>query len=240
MSSDRDIEKRIADNVASVRSRMAAAAIRSGRLPTDVQLVAVTKYVGEALTHAIINAGCSHLGESRPQELWEKAAKIQQADRKIHWHMIGHMQRNKVRRTLPFVSLIHSVDSLRLLQEIDEQSRLLGLLTRVLIEVNVSGDVAKDGLTPSDVQPILEQALSFPGVEICGFMAMSGLESDDAQTRREFALLRELQTRLQADTPASVNLAELSMGMSGDFEVAIEEGATIVRVGSSLFEGVQE
>lgn len=238
MSSDRDLEKRIAENVAHVRSRMEAAALKSGRSANDVRLIAVTKYVGLRETQAVIAAGCRELGESRPQDLWEKAAALSSAG--IQWHLIGHLQRNKVRRTLPAVALIHSVDSERLLREIDNEASKLALVANVLLEINVSGDAAKDGFRPDDVASFLERAAAFQNVAIKGLMAMSGLESNDEQTRREFALLRELRDRWQSICPPSVALRELSMGMSGDFETAIEEGATIVRIGSSLFEGVRE
>jgi pyridoxal phosphate enzyme (YggS family) len=224
---------RIAENVARVQGRIAAAAIRSGRTARDVALVAVTKYVSADLVRPLVAAGCCDLGESRPQQLWEKAAAL--VDLPIRWHLIGHLQRNKVRRTIPLVTMIHSIDSERLLQAVGEESPCL---VPVLLEVNVSGEAAKGGFTPERVASQLEQLAGIRNIRIRGLMCMAGLEGDLAAARRDFAALRQLRDRLRAACPAGASLNELSMGMSGDYEVAIEEGATIVRVGSALFEGV--
>ncbi len=227
---------RIADNLAQVRGRIAEAARKSGREPSAVTLVAVTKYVPVEIISAIVSAGCSELGESRPQELWSKAAAV--AHETIRWHLIGHLQRNKIRRTLPLVHLVHSVDSRRLLLAIHDEAAELGLRARVLLEVNISGDITKTGLPPRELEPLLATAAELPHVRICGLMGMAGLTGGAAAAQRDFAHLRELRDRLATTCPAEVTLAELSMGMSGDFEVAIDQGATIVRIGSALFEGV--
>lgn len=228
-----DLSAKIAENVAVVRGRIADAALRSGRTPDSVRLVAVTKYVSADVVRPLVAAGCTDLGESRPQKLWEKAEAL--VDLPVRWHMIGHLQTNKVRRTAPLLAMIHSIDSQRLLEAVDEASdRPLP----VLLEVNTSGEAAKDGLTPAMVEPFLEQASRCRNVAIRGLMCMAGLEGDLDAARRDFAALRELRDRLRRNCPAGVELDELSMGMSGDYEIAIEEGATIVRVGSALFEGV--
>ncbi len=226
----------IADNLARIHERIAAAAMSVGRSPRDVQLVAVSKYVGVAETAALLSAGCAILGESRPQQLWDKAAspELQGA----HWHLVGHLQRNKVRRTLPVVDLIHSVDSLRLLGAINEIAAELNCPTRVLLEVNCSGDTAKHGLTPDELKSMLAELPRFDHVSVDGLMTMAALEGGEAVAERNFAALRELRDAVQADCPPGVDLAELSMGMSHDFEAAIREGATLVRVGSLLFEGL--
>jgi hypothetical protein len=226
--------QQLAENVAEVRRRMAAAAVRSGRRPEDVRLVAVTKYVGAAEIRVLIAAGCGDLGESRPQQLWERAAEI--GDLPVRWHMIGHMQRNKVERTLPLVSLIHSVDSLRLAESIDAAAGKLDRRVPVLLEVNISGEPAKHGFAPVEIEPLASRLADLAHLEIRGLMCMAGLEGGGDESRRDFAGLRSLRDRLQASCPASFRLPELSMGMSGDYEIAIEEGATIVRVGSALFE----
>ncbi|HND55762.1 MAG TPA: YggS family pyridoxal phosphate enzyme [Pirellulaceae bacterium] len=249
-------------NVAAVRERIAAAAARSGRRPDSVRLVAVTKYVGCDEVRALIAAGCRDFGENRPQQLWEKAetlrsdwppsvgagvepvARVEPAASSsggIRWHLIGHLQRNKVRRTLPLVSLLHAGDSERLLAEVDREAA--GLVVPaggfpVLLEVNVSGDVAKHGFRPDELASVVARASEWRHLRLAGLMAMSGLESDEDETRREFARVRELREALVRNAPPNAPLDELSMGMSGDFEAAIAEGATLVRIGSALFEGL--
>jgi hypothetical protein len=184
----------------------------------------------------LVAAGCRDLGESRSQELWSKAAEL--ADLSINWHLIGHLQRNKVERTLPLVSLIHSADSVRLIAAINESAAAMWREVPVLLEVNVSGDRSKHGFGPDEIARLLPEIAAFDHVEVRGLMAMAGREGDLESARRDFARLRELRDRLRRELPAGMSLDELSMGMSGDFEAAIEEGATIVRVGSALFEGV--
>ncbi|MEN6405116.1 MAG: YggS family pyridoxal phosphate-dependent enzyme [Thermoguttaceae bacterium] len=228
-----DPAARIADNVARVRSHIAEAAARAGRSPDEITLVAVTKYVSAETVRPLVAAGCLELGESRPQKLWDKAASL--ADLPIRWHMIGHLQRNKVPKTLPLVALIHSIDSPRLLAEIDEQA---DQPVRALLEVNISGEAAKHGFTPEALERFLPELANCRHVQIRGLMGMAALEGGPDHTRRDFAALRQLRDRLRPQCPPGVALDELSMGMSGDFEIAIEEGATLVRVGSALFEDV--
>jgi pyridoxal phosphate enzyme (YggS family) len=232
-----------ADNLRRVRERITQAAEAAGRRADDVTLVAVTKYVDAIATAEAIAAGCRDLGESRPQELWAKSATLNSrlgepaSAGGVRWHLIGHLQRNKVRRTLPLVALIHSVDSERLLAAINSDAQSLGIDTvRVLLEVNTSGDSAKHGLAPDEVEPLIANSTQFSRVAICGLMTMAALEGGPTVARRNFAALRELRDRLAPRVPAGVELTELSMGMSGDFEEAIREGATIVRVGSALWE----
>jgi pyridoxal phosphate enzyme (YggS family) len=231
-----DLEQRIADNLARVRHAIAAATARSGRRPEDVLLVAVTKYVDAATTDALVSAGCCDLGESRPQDLWRKADDL--AGRPIRWHMIGHLQRNKARRTLPLVTLLHAGDSLRLLETAEECAAEAGRTTDVLVEVNVSGDTTKHGFAPGEIEPLLPRLAELRHLRIRGLMAMARWGGSLDEARADFVRLRELRDRLHLSCPPQISLQELSMGMSGDFEVAIEEGATLVRVGSALFEGV--
>jgi pyridoxal phosphate enzyme (YggS family) len=231
-----DSPAKIADNLIRVRERMANAAVSASRRPEEVQLVAVTKYVGPAEAAALLTAGCPLLGESRPQQLWDKAAEPSLAD--ARWHMIGHLQRNKVRRTLPLVELIHSVDSLRLVKAIDDGASELGKTSRVLLEVNCSGDVEKHGLTADGLKELLPQLATLSHVEVCGLMTMAAREGDVRVAAENFAALRQLRDAVRDECPPQVRLTELSMGMSHDFEIAIREGATIVRVGSLLFEGI--
>jgi pyridoxal phosphate enzyme (YggS family) len=243
-------------NLTTVRGRIAEAAQAAGRSADDVRLVAATKYVDAATTGRLAALGQLDLGESRPQQLWEKAAALKGAG--VRWHLIGHLQRNKVRRTLPHVHLLHSGDSDRLLAEVNQERAAaeragpgsagddrakLG----VLLEVNISGDMAKHGFAPEalgiDAEAIrrfADRLSEFSHLDVRGLMCMAGLDDDPAGARRDFARLRELRDRLQRDWAGRFTLAELSMGMSGDFESAIAEGATIVRVGSALFEGVSD
>ena len=220
--------------MADVRGRMAAAAARAGRPADDVRLVAVTKYVGLDEIRALIAAGCMDLGESRPQQLWERAAEFR--DLPVRWHMIGHIQRNKVEPTLPLAAMIHSVDSFRLAEAIDAAAGKLDRKVPVLLEVNTSHEPAKHGFAPEEVEPLLPKLLELEHIEIRGLMCMASLEGGGDEARRNFADLRTLRDRLQAGCPATIHLDELSMGMSGDYEIAVEEGATIVRIGSALFE----
>lgn len=231
------LEQRIAENVAGVRQAIAEAASRSGRRAEDVTLVAVSKYVGAAEIDALLAAGCRDLGENRPQDLWHKAEQLR--DRPIRWHMIGHLQRNKARRTLPLVTLLHAGDSWRLLEAASQHLQQSGQTLDVLIEVNVSGDAAKHGFGPEEVEPLLPQIAQLPQLQVRGLMAMARWGGTLDEARGDFVRLRELRDRLAGSCPPQISLRELSMGMSGDFEVAIEEGATLVRVGSALFEGVE-
>jgi pyridoxal phosphate enzyme (YggS family) len=232
-----DFATKIAANLARVREQIAAAARRSGRAAAAVRLVAVTKYVDAELTRAVFNAGCRELGESRPQDLWAKAEALAAVN--VQWHLIGHLQRNKIRRTLPYARLIHSVDSAATLAAIDRIASELQIVSQVLVEVNTSGDATKNGVAPGDLAALLASAEALAHVRIGGLMTMAALDGGSEVARRNFSALRELRDTFAKQCPANVSLAELSMGMSGDFEVAIEEGATIVRVGSALFEGIE-
>lgn len=227
---------RIAENLARVREQIAAAAAAAGRSPGDVRLVAVTKYVAAPLARELVAAGCSELGESRPQELWEKAAAL--ADLPVQWHLVGHLQRNKIRRTLPIASLVHSLDSTRLLAAVEAEAAVLDHPVRGLLEVNVSGEPAKHGFRPDELPDLLPTLSAYPHVAIVGLMTMARLAGGSAAARADFAALRQLRDALAPQCPPGTELTELSMGMSGDFPEAIAEGATIVRIGSALFEGL--
>jgi pyridoxal phosphate enzyme (YggS family) len=235
----------IAENLRRVQERIARAAESAGRRADEIRLVGVTKYVGPREALELVAAGCTDLGESRPQELWRKVESFAGepasagGESHIRWHLVGHLQRNKVRRTLPLVSLIHSIDSERLLAEIDKtRAEAADNLppARVLLEVNTSGESAKHGLAPDAVEPLLAAAPRYPHVVICGLMTMAALEGGTDVAAKNFAMLRELRERLKPNVPHCVQLDELSMGMSSDFEVAIREGATIVRIGSLLWD----
>jgi pyridoxal phosphate enzyme (YggS family) len=223
-------------NVESIRRRIEVAAQKSGRSADQITLIGVTKYVDAAMTRAVFEAGCLDLGENRPQVLWDKAQET--IDLSINWHMIGHLQRNKVKRTVACSTLIHSVDSLRLLTAINDAGANENKVVDVLIEVNVSGEEAKHGFKPDELSSVISDAGQLKNVSILGLMCMAGLNGDKDSARNEFASLRKLRDENQNPSSLNVQLKELSMGMSGDFEVAIEEGATMVRVGSLLFHGI--
>lgn len=230
-----DLSSRIAENLNAVQGRIEEAADRAGREASEVRLVAVTKYAQLDWVQELVNQGVRSLGESRPQQF---AQRVDAFDVPIDWHFIGHLQRNKVRLVLPHVALIHSVDSLRLLQRISDLSTELDLETRVLLEVNVSGEATKDGFSPEALQREWSQLIALPSVKICGLMTMAPAADDPETARPHFAALRTLRDRLASQSPAELSLSELSMGMSEDFDVAIEEGATLIRVGSALFDGL--
>ena len=227
----------VAENLARVRQQISDATDAAGRDASEIQLVGVTKYVGPALVAALFEAGCENLGESRPQQLWDKAEAL--ADQQICWHVIGQLQRNKIRRTLPLTSLIHSGDSVRMMTAVDRIAAELAMQhVPMLIEVNISGDEAKHGFAPGEVEPALDELASLTHVKVCGLMCIASREGGPEAARSDFARMRELRDRLLAVCPEPVLLTELSMGMSGDFQEAIREGSTIVRVGSTLFEGI--
>lgn len=242
-----DLQKTIQQNVADIQGRIAEAARRAGRLPESVRLVAVTKYVDAEQTRAIVHAGCRLLGESRPQHLVPKAELL--ADEPltkepltkkgpIEWHMIGQLQRNKARRVLPVISMLESIDSLRLLDAVNRISGELDQTTTGLLEVNISGDTTKHGFLPEEMDRVIEQLDAYPNVKIRGLMGMAALAGGTDIAGGNFATLRELRDSLEAAWSGRVTLSELSMGMSRDFEEAIYEGSTLVRVGSALFEGM--
>jgi hypothetical protein len=220
----------IAENLAAIRGRIDAAALRAGRDPFAVELVAVSKtHPAERILEAA-EEGQVIFGENRVQEA---LVKIPALPGRLRWHLIGHLQSNKVRKALPLFELIHGVDSAELARDIDRIGGELGLHPRVLLEVNVSGEGSKHGFEPEALERQLDGLLSLPRVQVEGFMTMAPLAPEAEASRPFFAKLRELRDRLAVR--AGIPLPILSMGMSGDFEVAVEEGATLVRVGSSIF-----
>jgi len=237
----------IAENWNRVRDEIAQAARDASRVPDEVRIVGVTKYVNAEITSLIVDAGCHALGENRPQMMTQKTQWFTEhrpdvADQ-ITWHQIGHLQRNKVRRLLASHPMIHSVDSERLLVEIDAEALRQSVSIDVLMEINVSEESAKTGLPANELAGILDrfesrerEASGVHGVRIIGLMAMAGWGTEPDQARPQFARLRELRDEMRSKT--ELELPELSMGMSGDYEAAIAEGATTVRIGSSLFQGV--
>ena len=230
---DDDLRAELARRLAAVRQRIAAACARVGRDPAGVTLIAVTKTVGVRVAGLLPGLGVNDFGESRPQELAKKHAAIPAG----RFHLIGHLQRNKLDKTIPLTHLTHSADSLRLLEALDAFGRKTGVPVPLLLEVNCSREEAKGGLTVEDVPAVAERCRTFPGVEVRGLMTMAAYTGDAAQVRATFAELVALRESLRGAT--GLALPELSMGMSNDFEAGVELGATHVRVGSTLFAGLE-
>ncbi|HLB32647.1 MAG: YggS family pyridoxal phosphate enzyme [Verrucomicrobia bacterium RIFCSPHIGHO2_12_FULL_41_10] len=215
---------------ATVLERIAKAAQRSGRKPSEVELVAVSKtHPAETLRQAM-EEGVHLFGESRVQEA---AIKIPLLSKRVRWHYIGHLQTNKIRKALPLFELFHSIDSLNLARDMDRMASETGLFPRVLLEVNVSGEGSKYGFSPTTLKEFLSELLTLPRLQVEGFMTMAPATKDPETTRPFFAHLRELRDELALE--AGIPFPTLSMGMSNDYEIAIEEGATLVRIGSALF-----
>jgi pyridoxal phosphate enzyme (YggS family) len=233
-----DAAARVAANLARIRDQIAGACHRAGRTATEVTLIGVTKYVDVATARLVHAAGCRELAESRPQGLWAKAEALADLDPPPHWHLVGHLQRNKIRRTLAVGPLIHSLDSLRLLEAVAAEAAATDRICEALVEVNLAGDPGRTGAAEGEAAKIVAAAASLPQVRIRGLMGMASVpDGDPGAARREFARLRELRDRFAATLPGGDRLQELSMGMSGDFVEAILEGATLIRIGSALFEG---
>lgn len=227
------IEDCIATNLATVREQIQHACTLADRTADSVRLVAVTKYAELPWITALHRSGINDFGENRPQQLTTRTPLFAPS---IHWHMIGQLQRNKVRITLQNSGVIHSVDSWRLLNRIQLIASELNLKPKILLEANVSGESAKAGFSPDELRNESNKLIEFSNVDICGLMTMAPAVDNAEQARPVFASLRQLRDEL-ANAQPQLNLPELSMGMSGDFEVAIEEGATMVRIGSRLFAG---
>jgi pyridoxal phosphate enzyme (YggS family) len=211
-------------NLERVRERVAKAAERAGRRPSDVLLVGVSKTVEVGRIRQAIEAGVAALGENRVQEAKEKVAEI---GRPVPWHLIGHLQTNKVRDAIELFDVIQSLDRLDLAKELDKRARARGRTVDALVEVNVGGEDSKGGVSPDGLGALLDAVAAMSAVKVKGLMAIPPEAKQPDDSRVWFRALRKLGERY--------GFAELSMGMSGDFEVAIEEGATVVRVGTAIF-----
>jgi hypothetical protein len=220
----------IAQHLADIRGRIESAALRAGRDPASVQLVAVSKTHPADAVRAAAAAGQRLFGESRVQEAREK---IPACPPDLEWHFIGHLQKNKVRHALPLFDFFHSIDSLALAQAMDRIACESERTVTGLLEVNVSGEATKHGFTPEQLRAEFSALTSLPHLRVVGLMTMAPYAEDAEQARPVFRALRELRDGLQQTLGTS--LPHLSMGMSGDFEPAIAEGATLVRIGSSIF-----
>jgi hypothetical protein len=222
----------IEDRIRDVRGRIERAARRAGRGPEEIALVAVTKGVPIARVREALAAGVSIVGESRIQEAREKRAEIAGP---VEFHMVGHVQTNKAGSAVEMFDLIHSVDSERLARALDRRAETLGKRQRILIEVNTSGDASKFGATPRDLDGLLDALRACGHLEVEGLMTIGPLGGGEAGARRSFRLLKSLIPRVDASGLLKSKTSALSMGMTDDFETAIEEGATMVRVGTAIF-----
>ena len=220
----------VAENLEQVRTQIAAAAKKAGRAMEDIELVAISKTHEAEKVRAAFDAGQQLFGESRVQEARAKIPLLPSAAR---WHFVGRLQRNKIRHALPLFELFHSVDSFELARDMNRIGDEEGLRPRVLLEVNVAGEGSKIGFAPEKLSGQMEALLELPRLTVEGLMTIPPLAPQPEQSRRHFVALREL--REQFETQFSLKLPHLSMGMSGDFLVAIEEGATLVRVGTAIF-----
>jgi pyridoxal phosphate enzyme (YggS family) len=219
----------IEENLGRVRERIAEASGRSHRRPEEVIIIGVTKTFGPEFVDALVQAGVADIGENRIQEFLDKRPGV---TRPCRWHFIGTLQRNKAAKAFGQFELIHSVDSVRLLEALNRLGEERGASTRMLFEVNTSGEPSKHGFSPADVVIAAEKAEALAGISLEGLMTVGPLTGDDDAIRRSFALLRGLRDRVTQ--AIGRRLSHLSMGMSDDFEIAVEEGATMVRLGRVL------
>jgi len=220
----------IAENLERVRERIARAAAKAGRAIDDVELVAITKTHPAEKVREAYEAGQTLFGESRVQEARVKIPELPSA---IRWHFVGHLQKNKIRHALPLFELIHSIDSLALAQDMNRIAEEEGSHPRVLLEVNMAGEGSKFGFQPDKLREQMETLLALSRLSILGLMTIPPLAPEAEASRKYFVQLRELGDRLQREF--HVDLSQLSMGMTNDFAIAVEEGATLVRVGTAIF-----
>jgi PLP dependent protein len=222
----------IIENLIKVRAQIAAAAEKSGRKPETIRLVAVTKTVPPEKINQAIAAGVTDLGENYLQEALAKQPEVTGP---VNWHFIGHLQRNKAEKALQSFSLIQSVDSLKLAEELNRRAKPLGRTVEILLQVNTSGEVTKSGVAPEQVEELAEAVSRLESLKLRGLMTIGRLEPDPETAREEFRKLAAIYRQLENRALPKVSLQWLSMGMSHDFEMAIEEGANLVRIGRGIF-----
>jgi pyridoxal phosphate enzyme (YggS family) len=226
----------IKENFQSINQRIARAAHQSGRQASDITLVAVSKTVSIDKINQAHKLGINDFGENRVKELLQKADQIPA----VNWHMIGRLQTNKVKEIIGKVKMIHSLDRWNLIEEIEKRGQSAGVKVPALLEINISQEEQKAGFSSGEVKEVLEAAAYFKSLEIRGFMTMAPLSDDPETSRPVFRELAELKRKFEKNQYNNVRLDYLSMGMSGDFEVAIQEGANIVRIGTALFKDTEQ
>lgn len=220
------------ENIESIRSRIEAACQRSGRSPESVQLIAVTKTIDESVVNESLRYGITDIGENKVQEVQRKYAGIEPG---VRWHLIGHLQRNKVKYIIDKVDLIHSVDSLRLAEEIDKRAAQAGKTMPILIQLNISREETKFGVDKVQLEEMLTAIDALEHVRVKGLMTMAPYFEDPEQTRGIFRKMKEIFEELKYNEYNHVEMEHLSMGMTNDYEVAVEEGATLVRIGTGIY-----
>ena len=238
---------KISERIERVKETINSACARVDRDPAEVKLVIVTKSATIKDIKEVIRLGFSELGENRVQQLRKVSAQIAEflgrengdsaLSEKVSWHMVGHLQRNKVRQVLPIASLIHSVDTLRLAEEINASAPKLNLCPRMLLQVNTSGEPQKYGVPVGAATHLAEQIETLPNLKLIGLMTMAPLTHNKDVIRACFVRAKELFVEMRGEKLVGPEFTELSMGMSSDYEIAVEEGATILRIGSAIFAG---
>ncbi|MCC6398289.1 MAG: YggS family pyridoxal phosphate-dependent enzyme [Bacteroidetes bacterium] len=223
----------ISANIESVRERIAAASRRAGRRPEDVTLVAVSKTFPAERIREVVRAGVSDIGENYVQELLPKRDAL--AGEPVRWHFIGHLQTNKAKSVAAWVTMVHALDSQALAQELDTRAARANRTIDALVEVNTTGELSKFGIAPDQVLPFVRSLEGFSHIRICGLMTIGPFLPDPEGSRPMFRRLRELRETLARHSQENLDPVHLSMGMTGDFEVAVEEGATLLRIGTALF-----
>lgn len=219
------------ESLDKVRQNISEAAKRSGRNPEDITLVAVTKTHGADVINEAIDCGVTDIGENKVQEIMEKYDKV----KPVRWHLIGHLQTNKVKYIIDKVYMIHSVDSIKLMDEIEHQAEKHGVDMKILIQINISGEETKFGIKPEELESLLLHAGSLKHVKVCGLMTIAPKIDSNMSNRLHFDNIRKIYIDISQKKYDNVNMQYLSMGMSSDYESAIEAGSNMVRVGSAIF-----
>ena len=224
----------IKTNFEQIKIRVHDAAIKYGRNPDEITIVAVTKTQTANIIKAGIDAGITVFGENYAQELKEKNDLLGGNAKKVQWHFIGHLQTNKVKFIIPFVNMIHSVDSHHLAEEISQQAQKNNRTIEVLLQVNTSGEESKSGCVPGNIYTFAKDVINIPNLDVKGLMTIGSFTDDEIQIRKEFRMLRSIKDELN-NNYGLIQFKHLSMGMTGDFEIAIEEGSTFIRIGTAIF-----
>ena len=222
----------ISDNIRIIRNNITRVASQCGREPADITLLAVTKTVSIDLIQIAVDTGIRDIGENRVQEARMKFSELA---RPVNWHLIGHLQTNKVKHAIPLFDLIHSVDRMDLVDEIQKRARTLNKIQRVLVQVNTSGEESKSGCQPEEAEDLVKSVSQFENLQIEGLMTIGPLSGDRDKIRSSFKCLNEIFKKIKNSHIPNVTMKHLSMGMSQDYELAIEEGSTLIRVGTAIF-----
>ncbi len=221
------------DRIKKIRNRIKEAALSCGRDPSTMRLVAVSKTVSSKNVKAAVEAGVFIFGENYIQEAMQKIDKI--ADSRLSWHFIGHLQSNKAKYVVRYFDLIHSVDTLKLAKEINRQAKKLDKIQKILVQVNIAMEATKSGVATKDTISLIKDISKLENLSVKGLMTMPPFFNQPEKVRPYFKTLSQLQHQIRQESIENIEMKELSMGMTGDFEVAIEEGATLVRIGTAIF-----